>query len=103
MVDQGLVEQFVAHPAVETLNERVLRRLAGRDVVPVDLVATGPAQIAFDVNSVPASDRYRRAQPSLPRPVVPAGNRLALQLAPELRSQPGTVHAARPARVRRWA
>ena len=39
----------------------------------------------------------------LPRPVVPGRNGLALQLAPQLRSNPGPLHPARPARLRRRA
>ena len=43
--EQRLVEQFVAQPAVEALDEGVLGRLAGRDVVPLDpyLLATSAA------------------------------------------------------------
>ena len=36
--EQALVEELVAHPTVEALDEAVLRRLAGRDVVPFDLI-----------------------------------------------------------------
>ena len=42
--EQGLVEELVAHPAVEALDEAVLHRLAGRDVVPIDLVIDCPAK-----------------------------------------------------------
>lgn len=34
--EQRLVEQFVAHATIEALYELVLRRLARRDVVPLD-------------------------------------------------------------------
>ena len=42
--EQRLVEQFVAQPAVETLDEGVLGRLAGRDVVPFDALVLLPAE-----------------------------------------------------------
>jgi hypothetical protein len=38
------MEQFVAQPAVETLDEGVLMRLAWRDVVSFDPRVLGPAQ-----------------------------------------------------------
>jgi hypothetical protein len=34
--EQALVQQLVAHPAIERLREPVLRRLAWRDVIPGD-------------------------------------------------------------------
>lgn len=42
--EQRLVEEFVAQPAVETLDEGVLGRLAGRDLVPLDPYLLTPAQ-----------------------------------------------------------
>jgi hypothetical protein len=35
--EERLVQEFVAQPAVEALDEGVLGRLAGIDVMPVDL------------------------------------------------------------------
>ena len=43
-VEQVLVEQFIAHAAVEAFNEAILHRLARRDVVPVDLAVLLPFQ-----------------------------------------------------------
>lgn len=41
--EQRLVQEFVTQQTVEALNEGILRGLAGRDVVPVDLaVNLGP-------------------------------------------------------------
>ena len=42
--EQSLVEQLVPQTADERLDERVLGRLARRDVVPGDLVVIGPSQ-----------------------------------------------------------
>ena len=42
--EQCLVQQLIAEPAVEALNEGVLRGLARRDVVPFDLGLLRPAQ-----------------------------------------------------------
>jgi hypothetical protein len=36
--EQDLVQQFIAHATVETLDKAVLHRFAGRDVVPFDAV-----------------------------------------------------------------
>ena len=44
VAEHGLVEQLVAHPPVETLDETVLHRLAWRDVVPFDPVLGTPPQ-----------------------------------------------------------
>lgn len=41
---QALVQQFVAHAAVEGLDEAILHRLAGRDGVPFSLVIFRPGQ-----------------------------------------------------------
>lgn len=41
-MEQGLVEEFVARPAVEQLAEPVLHWLAGCDEVPGDAVIVGP-------------------------------------------------------------
>jgi hypothetical protein len=37
MIEQSLVEQFVTQPAVEQFHERVLRRFARRDAMPINL------------------------------------------------------------------
>jgi hypothetical protein len=42
--EQALVQQLVAHPAIERLREPVLRRLAWRDVMPGDPLVLGPRQ-----------------------------------------------------------
>src|SRR5947208_9810345 len=42
--EQRLVQQFVAQPAIETLDEPSLLRLAGRDVMPTDTGLIRPAQ-----------------------------------------------------------
>src|SRR5438067_1550512 len=59
--EQGLVEAFVPQPAVEALDERILLRLSGRDVVPLDAVLLRPAQHrhASELGTVIGND-YRR-------------------------------------------
>jgi hypothetical protein len=59
--EQSLVEQLVPQAADERLDERVLGRLARRDVVPSDLVVIGPSQdrIAGQFGAVVADDRRR--------------------------------------------
>ncbi|MDZ4842631.1 MAG: hypothetical protein SH859_10905 [Hyphomicrobium aestuarii] len=47
-------------------------------------------------------DGCRQPQPPLPRPVVPGRNGLALQLAPQLRSNTRPLHPTRPTRLRGW-
>ena len=42
--EQGLVQQFVAHAAVEAFDEAVLHRLAGGDVMPFDPTLLRPTQ-----------------------------------------------------------
>lgn len=42
--EQCFIQQLVAQPAVEAVDERVLGRLARRDVVPVDLAVIGEGQ-----------------------------------------------------------
>jgi hypothetical protein len=44
IVKNRLVEQFVAHAAVEGLADAVLHRLAGRDEVPVDAGGLRPGK-----------------------------------------------------------
>lgn len=41
--EQGLVQQLVPEPAVEALDEGVLGRLAGCDVMPLDFSLLSPA------------------------------------------------------------
>ncbi len=53
--NRRLIEKLVAHPTVEAFDEAVLHRLAGRDVVPVDLMSVAQPRMAFEVNSVPWS------------------------------------------------
>ena len=54
--EQRLVQQLVAQPAVEALDEGVLDRLARGDVVPVDLRRScDQPRIALEVSSVPLS------------------------------------------------
>ena len=42
--EQAFIEQFVAHPTIETLDITVLHRLSRCDVVPLDLVILGPGE-----------------------------------------------------------
>lgn len=42
--EQCFVQELVAQAAIEALDEGVLGRLAGRDVVPVDLAVVGEGQ-----------------------------------------------------------
>lgn len=42
--EQGLIQKFIPHPPVEALDEAVLHRLAGRDVVTVDGVILRPGE-----------------------------------------------------------
>src|SRR6266550_6204327 len=59
--EQGLVEAFVPQPAVEALDERILLRLSGRDIMPLDAVLLRPAQHrhAGELGTVIGND-YRR-------------------------------------------
>jgi len=59
--EQRLVEQLIAQPAVEALDEAVLLRLAGRDVVPADtgLVRPGENGVRGRLGAVVADDRLR--------------------------------------------
>jgi hypothetical protein len=49
------VEAFVAQAAVEGLDEAILHRFAGRNVVPLDTTFLLPGRMAFEVSSVPLS------------------------------------------------
>src|SRR5437660_1562485 len=42
--EQRLVKQLIPQAAVEALNKAILRRLAGCDVMPLDLVTFRPAE-----------------------------------------------------------
>ncbi len=53
--EQRLVQQFIAQPAVEALDEGILHGLARRDVVPVDTALVGQLRMALLVNSLPLS------------------------------------------------
>src|ERR1700716_581762 len=57
--EQRLVQQFAAQPAIETLDEPILLRLAGRDVMPTDTGLTRPAQdgVRGQFGAVVADDR----------------------------------------------
>jgi hypothetical protein len=54
--ERCLVQELVAHAAVEALDESVLDRLAWGNEVPVDGVVLAPVNIALQVNSVPLSE-----------------------------------------------
>ena len=43
-VEQMLIEAFVAHASIETLDEAILHWLAGGNVVPIDLTVFLPFQ-----------------------------------------------------------
>jgi hypothetical protein len=53
--EERLVEAFVPEPANEALGERVLLRLAGRNIVPADAGSCDQRRIAMLVSSVPLS------------------------------------------------
>ena len=61
--EQALVEQLVAHAAVEGFDVAVLHRLARCDVVPFDPMLFAQRKIAFEVNSVPLSETIIRGLP----------------------------------------
>jgi hypothetical protein len=44
VAEHGIIEQLVAHPAAETLDEAVLHRLFRRDAVPLDPMLGTPPQ-----------------------------------------------------------
>ena len=53
--EEVLVEALVAQSAIEALDEAVLGRLAGRDVVPFHALSSCQARMAREVNSAPLS------------------------------------------------
>src|SRR6185295_6419880 len=59
--EQRLIQQLVAQPAVEALDETVLLRLAWRDVVPADAGRIRPAQdrVRGQLGAVIADNRVR--------------------------------------------
>src|SRR6185437_11842383 len=70
-VEQCLVEQLVPEAAVEALDEGVLDRLAGVDVVPSDAPLVGPAQhgIRSQLSTSPGSmisTRTKSSNTSMP-------------------------------------
>ena len=62
---QALVEKLVAHATVEGFDVAVLHRLAGRDVVPFDLMLFAPAQdrVRGELGAVVGDDHPRLAAP----------------------------------------
>src|ERR1700730_16662555 len=59
--EQCLIQELVAHPAIEALDEGILDRLAWRNEMPVSL---HQASMALQVNSVPLSETI---EPGAPR------------------------------------
>jgi hypothetical protein len=61
--EQALVEQLVAHPAVEAFDKAILHRLARRDEMPIHLhlPAPGEHRVAGELRAVVADDQARRA------------------------------------------
>src|SRR6185436_14608081 len=62
-VEQLFIQELVAQRPIERFNERVLLRLAGIDIVPLDLVLAGPLQDrpTGELGSVVADDASRFA------------------------------------------
>jgi hypothetical protein len=54
--EQRLVQELVGHAAVKALDEAVLHRPAGRDVVPADTARAGPGEDRVRGKLVPLSD-----------------------------------------------
>ena len=68
VAEQGLVEEFVPHPAVECLADAVLHRSSGSDVVPLDADLLRPQQDGIRTRqsfprSGPAVKRGRAVRP----------------------------------------
>src|SRR6185437_6880956 len=63
--EECFVEQFVAQPTIETLDEGVLGGLSWRDVMPVHMGVLRPAQYchAGQFGAVVADDRHWLAAP----------------------------------------
>lgn len=65
--EQRLIEQFVAHPTIEALDEGVLGRLARRGECHAIPACSHQASTALDVSSVPLS---LTIMPGLPRQAI---------------------------------
>jgi hypothetical protein len=65
VLEDLLVQELVSKPADEALDEGVLLRLAGHDVVPVKAGAVGPRQDGArgQARTIVADDRRRRPTP----------------------------------------
>src|SRR6266516_3516237 len=63
--EQRLVQELVAQPAIEALDEGVLHRFAGRNVVPFDPGLVGPGQdgVARQFGAVVTDNRLGLAAP----------------------------------------
>jgi hypothetical protein len=79
--EQGLIEAFVAQPAVERFDEAVLRRFAGCDVVPFDAVLLLPAEhgVRSELAAIGADDHAGIAPES--------GNAVQLAGDPQIRER----------------
>jgi len=55
VLEDFVVQQFVALPAEKALDQGIFLRLAGRDVMPVKAGSVGPARMAREVSSGPLS------------------------------------------------
>ena len=62
-VEQGFVQELVAHAPVEALDEAVLHRFARRDVMPVDFVFRAPGEdgVRGQLGAVIGDDHARLA------------------------------------------
>ena len=63
VAEQGLVEEFVPHPAVECLEDAVLHRSSGSDGVPLDAGLLRPEQDG--IRGEPASPAFGSVPSSL--------------------------------------
>jgi hypothetical protein len=63
--EQRLVQQLIAQAAFGAFDEGILLRLAGRNVVPLDLPVRDQRSIVMLVNSVPLSDTIMAEQPRM--------------------------------------
>src|SRR5207302_9239424 len=73
---QRLVQKLVPKPAIEALDKGVLRRFAGRDVVPFDLCLACPQQdgIAGQLGAIVADD-HPLCIPQMCDSLAPRGGR----------------------------
>lgn len=67
--EQGLVEQFVAHAPVGTLDEAVLHRLARDDEIPIEpaVLASGEQRLGGELGTAVAGPGLDPDLPRLPR------------------------------------